>query len=180
MASLTGRLLWLDLIRAIAAQMIVLHHLAFYGPIAERLGVEAPGLIGWFGEYARIAVQAFLVISGFLFAQSGLMRMQWSLTVVKSAVQRRYLRLFVPFMVAVICACLASVPAREWVGEPDWVSPWPDAKALLAHRQRRRLGKGGGFALLPSLPTTGARQPVRLRGVPLPDPVRRSRRNRKG
>jgi peptidoglycan/LPS O-acetylase OafA/YrhL len=133
MASPTGRLLWLDLIRAIAAQMIVLHHLAFYGPIAARLGVEAPGLIGWFGEYARIAVQAFLVISGFLFAQSGLMRVQWSLTVVKSAVQRRYLRLFVPFMVAVICACLASVPVREWVGEPDWVSPWPDAKALLAH-----------------------------------------------
>jgi len=133
MSSPTGRLLWLDLIRAAAAQMIVLHHLAFYGPIAARLGAEVPALVDWFADYARIAVQVFLVISGFLVAQGGLMRAQWSLTVAISTVSRRFLRLFAPFMVAVICACLASVPARQWVGEADWVSPWPDVTALLAH-----------------------------------------------
>lgn len=133
MTSRAGRLLWLDLIRALAAQMIVLHHLAFYGPVAERLAEQQPALIGWFTDHARIAVQVFLVVSGFLVAQGALMRSPCSLASAGATLWRRYLRLFVPFMVAVVCTCLVSVVARHWVGPSDWATPWPDAAAILAH-----------------------------------------------
>jgi peptidoglycan/LPS O-acetylase OafA/YrhL len=107
--------------------------LAFYGPISEALRREWPQGVDWWAEYARIAVQVFLVMSGFLVARSlpGLDIL--SARAALARVLRRYLRLFVPFMVAAMAASLASIPARAWFGSADWVSQPLDAWTLLAH-----------------------------------------------
>ena len=62
----TSRLPLIDAFKAIASQLIVLHHLSAYGPLSATVQQAAPGLIGWFYDYARMAVQVFLVIAGFL------------------------------------------------------------------------------------------------------------------
>lgn len=59
----------LDLLKAGASQLIVLHHLAFYGPMADHARAIAPALIEWLDSHGRIAVQIFLVIGGFLAAK---------------------------------------------------------------------------------------------------------------
>lgn len=133
MVSQPARMLWLDLIRVIAAQLIVLHHLAFYGPIAERIGRDMPGLIEWLSDYARVSVQVFLVISGFLAARALHRYRALDAGGVWSAIVRRYVRLFIPFFFALLVASLASIPARLWIGEGDWISAKPDALSIFAH-----------------------------------------------
>jgi peptidoglycan/LPS O-acetylase OafA/YrhL len=127
------RVIWLDLIRAAAAQMIVLHHLAFYGPIAECLGREWPLMVGWLSEHACVAVQVFLVMSGYLVARALPEHPSPDASAMLQGVWRRYLRLFVPFSLAMGVAVLASWPARVWVGAADWVTQPPDLKSVLAH-----------------------------------------------
>ena len=60
----------INVLKAGAAQLIVLHHLAFYGPMSDHVQPMWPALIDWLGDSARIAVQVFLVIGGFLAAKS--------------------------------------------------------------------------------------------------------------
>lgn len=60
----------INLLKAVAAQLIVLHHLAFYGRMADHARPLMPDLIDWLADDARIAVQVFLVIGGFLVAKS--------------------------------------------------------------------------------------------------------------
>jgi len=127
------RAVWLDLIRALAAQMIVLHHLAFYGPIAERIGRDWPGVIDWLADYARIAVQVFLVMSGYLVARGLPPSPSAQVHVLMRSITRRYIRLFVPFLLAMAMAVAASWPARVWIGSADWVTQPPDLKSVLAH-----------------------------------------------
>lgn len=64
------RLPFIDALKALASQLIVLHHLAFYGPMSDYARSLAPETMSWFYSNARIAVQVFLVVGGFLAAQS--------------------------------------------------------------------------------------------------------------
>lgn len=66
MRSANTRLPLVDALKAIASQLIVLHHLAFYGPMSDVAFPLAPSAISWLSEYGRMAVQVFLVIGGFL------------------------------------------------------------------------------------------------------------------
>ena len=50
----------IDFFKAIASQLIVLHHLAAYGPISDAVQQASPSLISWLYDYARMAVQVFL------------------------------------------------------------------------------------------------------------------------
>ncbi|HWU85444.1 MAG TPA: hypothetical protein VN028_08910, partial [Rhodocyclaceae bacterium] len=50
-----------DLLKAVAAQLIVFHHLSAYGPVAAVLGRTFPTLSHWLYDYARMAVQVFVV-----------------------------------------------------------------------------------------------------------------------
>ena len=125
-------MLWLDAIRAIAAQVIVLHHLSIYGPVAQSARELAPALIGWLDDYGRIAVQVFLVIGGFLFMRSRTGRAAPDLRELGAAVARRWRRLFVPFYAALVLVLLAAIPGREWLAG-DWVPQPPDAATLMAH-----------------------------------------------
>lgn len=128
---------FLDLLKAVASNLIVLHHLAFYGPMSDLALPLAPGLFGWLDEHARIAVQVFLVIAGFLAAKSLCPR---GIPVVPDpihAIARRYFKLAPPFLVALLFAIAASELARQWMAH-DSISATPTlaqvaAHALLAH-----------------------------------------------
>ena len=61
---------WIDWGKAIASQLIVWHHLAHYGPLAPRVAAVWPDLMGWLDGRALYAVQAFLVMGGYLAARS--------------------------------------------------------------------------------------------------------------
>lgn len=103
---------WINVLKAGAAQLIVLHHLAFYGPMSDLVQPMWPALIDWLGDSARIAVQVFLVIGGFLAAKSlapgGLPGLASSPL---SAIWRRYAKLAPPFIAATLIAALANALA---------------------------------------------------------------------
>ena len=110
------RSLLIDGLKALAAQTIVIHHLASYGPMAVSAGMAAPDLAAWFLVYGRWAVQVFLVVAGFLTAQAlcerpGALSRPWSL------VAKRYIRLTWPFGVAVTLAVFVAALARFWTDD---------------------------------------------------------------
>ena len=85
-----------------------------------------PGLIAWLTEYARIAVQIFLVMGGYLAAASiapqGLARFDQPL----AKIGQRALRLLAPYSVALLFAVLIAALVRPWFahdsvpGGPTW------------------------------------------------------------
>ena len=122
----------INVLKAVAAQLIVLHHLAFYGPMADQAWPLAPELFSWLAGDARIAVQVFLVIGGFLAAKSlsphGLPGLDHPLR----AIGRRYLKLAPPFIVAMLFAILASYIAGAWMTH-DSISAPPTLSQFSAH-----------------------------------------------
>jgi peptidoglycan/LPS O-acetylase OafA/YrhL len=75
---------------------------------------RAPGLTDWLYDYGRMAVQVFLVVSGFLAASALAPGGVATFGPPARLVFRRYLRLVRPFLVA-----LAVTVAVAW-----WVRPW--------------------------------------------------------
>ncbi len=117
-----------DGLKVVASQLIVLHHIVLYSPMAAALAPTWPATAAFLGGEARYAVQVFLVIGGYLAAQ-GLSRAQSSLPRLLWA---RYLRL-VPMLALALLAVLAAsalLPAGRW---PDWVTPWPTLGQFIAH-----------------------------------------------
>lgn len=121
-----------DALKAAASQLIVLHHLAFYGPMSDAAAPLAPGLVGWFSDHARIAVQAFLVTGGFLavrgLAPDGVLRAEQPLRLVA----RRYMRLVVPFAAALALAVVLAGVARTGMVHPS-IPAAPDFRQMTAH-----------------------------------------------
>ena len=126
-----SRLPHIDALKALAAQVIVLHHLVSYGPIADAAHEALSLLAGALHEYGRMAVQVFLVVGGFLSAralspQGGTLRAR-----LPELLWRRYLRLTLPFLAALVLtlgACLLAAPS--W---PELVPTDISAGQLLAH-----------------------------------------------
>ena len=58
----------IDAVKATGCLLIVLHHLAFYGPMSDVVDNSWPELISWLYDHGRLAVQFFLVCAGFLTA----------------------------------------------------------------------------------------------------------------
>lgn len=122
----------INLLKAGAAQLIVLHHLAFYGPMADHARPLMPALIDWLDDWARVAVQVFLVISGFLVAKSLSPQGHPGLANPLGTVWRRYAKLVPPFLVAMLLAIGASAWAGEWMTH-DSISDSPELLQLGAH-----------------------------------------------
>jgi len=127
----------INLLKAVAAQLIVLHHLAFYGPMADHVRLILPDLIDWLAGSARIAVQVFLVVGGFLAAKSLAPSAQPVMVDPLGAVWRRYAKLAPPFIAATLIAAVASMFASQWmdhhsISAPATVSQLA-AHAVLAH-----------------------------------------------
>ena len=122
----------INLLKAVAAQLIVLHHLAFYGPMADHARVLAPGLFDFLAGDARIAVQVFLVIGGFLAAKSLSPHGLPGIVSPLQTVYRRYVKLAPPFLVAMLLAIGASALASMWMTHPSISAP-PSFAQLSAH-----------------------------------------------
>lgn len=112
-----NRMPLIDALKAIASQIIVLHHLMLYGPLAAGAALAAPDLAEWLVDYGRMAVQVFLVIGGFLAARSLSPHGNALRTNPLQLIAARYLRLAVPFLIAVSIAVVASALADQWMDD---------------------------------------------------------------
>lgn len=122
----------IDLGKAVASQLIVWHHLAFYSPMRHVADPLAPTVFDWLADSARLAVQLFLVMAGFLAARSLMSRpgaptavAPWQLP---QRLWQRYRRLAPPALVAMALAVLAAALAR-------WISDDPHLPAAPTWRQ---------------------------------------------
>lgn len=123
----------ISLLKTVAAQLIVLHHLAFYGPMADHVRAIAPALIDWLSGDARIAVQVFLVVGGFLAAKSLCPAgTAVGIDTPLGTIGRRYLKLVPPFMVATLLTILAYACAGMWMTH-DSISPLPSLVQVALH-----------------------------------------------
>ena len=131
-AAVAPRLAFVDALKAVASQLIVLHHLAFYGPLSDQALPLLPSLISWLSQDARIAVQAFLVIGGFLATQSlapaGVLLSNQPLALV----QKRYLKLVTPYLAAILIAIACAAIARALMAH-DSVPGVPTLPQIVAH-----------------------------------------------
>lgn len=122
----------IDALKAVSSQLIVLHHLAFYGPMSDAAHSLAPGVLDWLSDYARIAVQVFLVVSGFLAARSLAPEGQLTIRNPFATVWRRYQKLVVPYAVAIVVAMAGAAIARTWMVHDSIPAP-PHLMQFLAH-----------------------------------------------
>ena len=125
--------LLVDSLKIFAAVVIILHHLSSYGQIAEDARSLLPGVMGCLFDYGRYAVQIFLVLGGYLGAQS-LIETQnlGSLKRVFQVVVNRYLRLLAPFIVALLITIACAWLARFWV-QDEFVGKSETLGQFLAH-----------------------------------------------
>ena len=122
----------IDAFKAIASQLIVLHHLASYGLLAATAREPLPGALDWLYAHAHLAVQVFLVIGGFLAARCLSANGQALAGSPLPLLWKRYLRLVIPFLVAIAIVGVCSALAEQWT-ENDAI---PDRATLgqwLAH-----------------------------------------------
>jgi peptidoglycan/LPS O-acetylase OafA/YrhL len=126
------RLPLIDSLKGIAALLIVLHHLAFYGPLSDVAYPLAPGTLDWLFEYARMAVQAFLVMAGFGTAQrlARLKTLGWRELLAELGT--RYRRVGVPYLAALVLAIACNELARGFMQHPSISAP-PTFTQLVAH-----------------------------------------------
>lgn len=126
------RLPGVDALKALGCVLIVWHHLAFYGPMSDVVHTAAPGLMNWLYDYARMAVQVFLVVGGFLAASVlapegvAVFRQPGRL------ILRRYQRLALPLFVALLVTTLVAALVRPWLPHPS-VPDMPTVWQVLAH-----------------------------------------------
>ncbi len=132
MTTPSSRLPLIDAIKALACQFIVLHHLAFYGPMSDAARELAPALIDGLARQGRLAVQAFLVVGGFLAARA---LASWNNPAIERPLQliwRRYCRLALPFAAAIGLAVACAAMARSLFPQ-DSTPAAASALQLLAH-----------------------------------------------
>lgn len=130
----TGPLFLIDFLKVFAALLIILHHLSSYGQIAEDARRVLPGLMTWLFEYGRYAVQIFLVMAGYLAAQSlsRYANLKFSANSLLKLILNRYLRLFAPYAAALIFTIACAYIARLWVND-EFVGETETLSQFLAH-----------------------------------------------
>lgn len=127
-----NRIPLIDALKAIASQLIVLHHLSAYGPLTLAAQEIFPGIINWLYDYGRIAVQVFLVLGGFLAARSlspdgGALRAS-----PLGPIWKRYQRLAIPNIAAICLAIACSALAGCWMDDES-IPARPTFSQWLAH-----------------------------------------------
>lgn len=133
-----GRAWLLDILKAVGCVLIVLHHLAFYGPMSDVVMQAWPGLIEWLFDRARLAVQMFLVCGGFLTAASLSKITHLDLRGGVTLLAKRYLRLAMPLLAALSAVVVVSEIIRPQFDHPSlsalptWWQAWAHV-AFLQH-----------------------------------------------
>src|SRR5690242_5723570 len=131
-AAKTERLPFLDLLRALSAHLIVWHHLVFYGPLSDVVAPWFPGITDFLIEHGPNAVQVFLVMGGFVTAQSLGKRKDFGLQDAAGIVHRRYVRIAGPYISVLVIAVAANLLAEQWM-EHHSISKFPTIPQFLAH-----------------------------------------------
>jgi len=130
--TMSRRFVHIDAAKVVASHLIVLHHFATYGPLADALHGEWPEGSDWLFGYARMAVQVFLVIGGYFAASSlaphGLFQRDYPWR----GIVQRWVRLVPPFAAAMLLAMACSAIARQWL-DADFIPAAPALGQLLAH-----------------------------------------------
>lgn len=121
-----------DGLKAVGSQLIVLHHLAFYGPMSDAAYQLMPSLIDWLYNHARAAVQVFLVIGGFLAARGLAPTGQSRVVRPHQLLWRRYRRLAVPYFFALLVCIAMAALVRPWLHDGS-VPPSPVLAQLGSH-----------------------------------------------
>ena len=90
--------------------------------------------MAWLFEYGRYAVQIFLVMAGYLAAQSltRYANVQFSANGLLKVILNRYLRLFAPYTAALILTIACAYIARFWVND-EFVGEAETLAQFLAH-----------------------------------------------
>lgn len=115
-----GQFLLIDLLKALAAQVIVFHHLSIYGPISSQ-ALSTSNLVAWLSDYGRYAVQVFLVLGGYL-AMMTLPAILERLSLLKILLNR-YLRLVPAFVVVILFTTIVAFFVRQYLPEELVGSP---------------------------------------------------------
>ena len=118
-----------DVLKVVAAQFIVWHHFSAYGPMADTMTLAWPELINWLYLNARMPVQVFLVVGGYLAAQS-VMNNPIKHPVI--SIFKRYLRLVPIYLLALTLISMAVSVSRHTINA-DWLPNEPTAWQFLAH-----------------------------------------------
>jgi len=126
--------LLIDFLKVFAALLIILHHLSSYGQIAEDARSVLPGFMTWLFEYGRYAVQIFLVMAGYLAAQSlsRYANIQFCAQALLKVILNRYLRLFAPYAAALLITIACAYIARHWISD-EFVGESETLSQFLAH-----------------------------------------------
>lgn len=128
----SGRSFLIDAIKAAGCLLIVLHHMAFYGPMSDVVAIAWPATVSWLYDHGRLAVQFFLVCAGFLTAGSLARYASLSPSEALKLAWQRYLRLAIPLLAALSFTVLVT----EWL-RPDFdhasLSAPPEWGQALAH-----------------------------------------------
>jgi peptidoglycan/LPS O-acetylase OafA/YrhL len=130
--STPDRLAVFDTLKAVASQLIVLHHLVAYGPLAEAFRSRFPRLADWLYYDGRLAVQVFFVIGGFLAARALAPALQPRPLSLPAVLWKRYRRLALPCMAAVLISIACAAIARSLIDDPS-LPATPSPGQLLAH-----------------------------------------------
>lgn len=130
---MTSRNTVLDQIKAVACLLIVCHHLAFYGPMSDALRPVLPGLLGWLHEYARMAVQVFLVLGGYFAAAALAPQGVGKHTQFWPVLSKRFVRLSLPYSAALLLAMVVNETVRGLGFDHASVSDTPTWASVIAH-----------------------------------------------
>lgn len=126
------RSLLIDSLKALASVLIVLHHLAFYGPMADHVRPLVPWVWGWLADDARMMVQVFLVIGGYLAARSLAPMGRLEVASLAPVLWNRFLRLALPYHVILLIAVAANEIARSLMTHASISAP-ASLDQLIAH-----------------------------------------------
>jgi peptidoglycan/LPS O-acetylase OafA/YrhL len=122
----------IDALRMLCAQCIVLHHFAAYGPLSDALEIMFPIASAWMFDYGRLAVQVFLVLSGYMAARTLEPVSRGNTVVLFQALWKRYRRLILPLLAALVLAVVSAAMARHWLTD-EFVPGPPNLLQGVAH-----------------------------------------------
>lgn len=133
-----GRWFLLDVIKALGCVVIVLHHLSVYSPMFDRGMLLAPTQWAVLYNHGQLAVQAFLVVGGFLSAAQ-LLRLvpvnaqhlppDFSAT---GLIFKRFLRLSIPLIAALTLTVCVTALVRPWYPHSS-LSAAPTVWSMVVH-----------------------------------------------
>ena len=123
------RSLTVDVLKVVAAQLIVWHHFSAYGPMADTMSLAWPQLMEWLYSYARQVVQVFIVVGGYLAAQSV---MDKPITRPLVSIVKRYLRLVPFYVLALLLISVAVAVSRDTI-HAAWLPSEPNLWQFLTH-----------------------------------------------